>query len=243
MYDMNWRYRPLLALVALAACKDGGSDGSADDSACVGAKCDDLDGLDDGPVGSLDLPSPRADLGVDPSTTCSASCAVFTSCLGAAEGDCLLECDQLQSDAAAHSAGCETAADALLVCIAGLDCEAVAAYQAGTEGYPCEAEDQSVAAACAVVTPQPATCDGFCTLAASCTDGDAAACATACADALGNAEAVGPACGAAQSAVFECVAALPDCAAFEAWTAAAGDHPCAELDATVAVDCTTTEEG
>jgi hypothetical protein len=240
---MTMRHRWVLALATLAACKDDGSSDASDAAACVGAKCDDLEGMDSGPLGSLDLPPPRADLGVDPSTTCAASCAVFAGCLGAAQGDCLLECDALQTDAAAHSAACGTAADALLVCIAGLDCEAAADYQAGSEGYPCEAEDLDVAASCATNTPTPSACDGFCTLASSCTESDAGACAAACAEAQAGADAVGSPCGAAQTAVFECVAALPDCAAFEAWTAATGDHPCADADAGVATECNSADEG
>lgn len=232
------RHRIMLLIAALGACKGGESDGGDDGADCIGAKCDDLDGLDDGPLGKLDLPAVRSDLGVQPSSACAASCAVFGGCLGGSTDDCLLECDGLQADAAAHSSGCEAAADALLVCIAGLDCEAVGDYQAGAEGYPCEAEDQAVAAACAASTPAP-VCDAFCTLAAGCIEADAAACTTACDEALAGADAVSAACGAAQGAVFECVGALPDCAAFEAWTAAAGDHPCADVDLALAQACTT----
>jgi hypothetical protein len=247
---MTWRRTTMVVLAggitaALGgACKDGGSgDGAADDGGCIGAKCDDLDGLDDGVVGKLDVPAVRADLGVEPSGTCDASCAVFSGCLGTAEGDCLLDCAGLQADAAAHSGACEAAADALLVCVAGLDCDAAAAYQAGTDGYPCAAEDQGAAAACAPVSAADPACEGFCTLAAGCTESDAKACASACAEAQAGAEAIGPACGEAQRAVFECVGALADCAAFDDWTAAAGDHPCAAADAAVADACTTTEEG
>ena len=78
---------------------------------------------------------------------------------------------------------------------------------------------------------------------AGCTESDASACASACAEAQAGADAIGPACGTAQRAVFECVAALADCPAFDEWTAAAGDHPCAGADAAVADACTTTEEG
>ena len=247
---MTWRRTTTVLLAAgltaalVGACKDGGSDGgAADDGSCLGAKCDDLDGLDDGVVGKLDVPAVRADLGVQPSGTCDASCAVISGCLGTADGDCLLDCAGLQADAAAHSGACEAAADALLVCIAGLDCDAAAAYQAGTEGYPCEAEDQGAAAACAPPGAADPACDGFCTLAAGCTESDASACASACTEAQAGADAIGPACGAAQRALFECVAALADCAALDEWTAAAGDHPCAGADAAVADACTTTEEG
>jgi hypothetical protein len=240
MNHSRWRWA--LVLAALTACKDGESSGDGDEATCIGAKCDDLDAVEP-PAGALDLPPPRADLGVDPSTTCAASCAVFTSCLGAAEGDCLLECDGLQADAAAHSAEGASAADDLLVCIARLDCEAAAAYQAGSEGYPCEAEDLAVASACAANEPVPSACAGFCTLASSCTESEVEACNAACSEAQAGADAVGPTCGAAQTAVCECVAALPDCAAFDAWTAAAGDHPCADADAMVAVECNAAEEG
>ena len=236
------RHRVVLVLAALAACKPGDSQGNADDGACVGAKCDDVDNLDEGPLGKLDVPGVRADLGVAPSATCDASCAVLSGCLGAAQADCLLECDQLQSDAAMQSAACEMAADGLLECIAGLDCEAAAAYQAGTEGYPCEAQEQLLVGECSATEPAP-QCEGFCALAAGCTDAETLACATACADALASAESVSDACGVAQADLFDCVAALPDCTAFEAWTAASDGHPCADADDALAAACTTSEEG
>lgn len=235
----------IAAIALVAGCKDGGASGS-DGPDCVGAKCDDPDAQDSGadtaPLGKLDLPPVREDLGVVPSGACAASCAVVSECVGASEADCLLECTAYQAEAADHSAECSAAIDGLLACTAALDCTGYADYLAGQDDYPCAAEEQAAAAGCATSTDVPA-CDAFCTLAAECEEGDAAACVAACNETIAGADAVGDACGDAARAQFECVGALGDCEAYGAWALAEGDHPCAAADEALAVACTTTEEG
>lgn len=234
----------LLVAAMVAACKDDGSSGSGDPG-CVGAKCDDPNAMDAGdtaPAGKLDLPPVREDLGVVPPPACDASCAVLSGCIGASEDDCLLECSALLAEANDHSSECAASVGAVLSCTAALDCEGYADYEAGEDDYPCAAEDQAFAAACATSTDTPA-CDAFCTLAAGCEGGDAAACVAACNETIAGAEAVGAACGDAARAQFECVGALTECSELAAWSLAEGDHPCADTDVALATACTTTEEG
>lgn len=233
---MNMTKRLLTIALVVVGCHGGSSSGD-DGPNCVGAKCDDIDGMDEGgPLGKLDLPPPRADLGVVPPQVCDASCAVLSSCLGVAEDDCLLQCSGERDAASEHSSDCAAAYDAALQCIAALDCEGAAAYQAGEEGYPCSAEDDAVAVACAESAP-PSVCDGFCALAGMCQEGAADACATSCADALVAAAELGSACADAQSEVFACVGALTDCESFGAWAAAEGEYPCATQDAELVTAC------
>lgn len=235
---MTTRIRAWAALACVAAaCSNSGGRSGDDGAACVGAKCDDLDGQDDGgPLGKLDLPPPRADLGVVPSATCDAACAVVSSCLGAIEDDCLLQCAIDRDEAADHDAACAEAVDAAFTCVAGLDCDGAAAWQSGAADQPCAAQDQAALAACAD-TPPPSVCDTFCALASSCTQSDAAGCAASCGDALVAAGEFGQACVDAQSQVFACVGALGDCDAFGAWSAASGEYPCADADAALATAC------
>ncbi len=232
---MNTTRRYLSIALFVAGCHGGGSGGD-DKPDCVGAKRDDLDGLDEGPAGKLDLPPPRADLGVDPPQVCDASCAVLSSCLGVAEDDCLLQCSGERDAASELSSECAAAYDGALGCVAALDCEGAAAYQAGEEGYPCAAEDEAVTIACADATP-PTACDAFCALAGMCQEGQAEVCAASCAEALSAAAELGSACAEAQSEVFTCAGELADCEALAAWAAAEGDYPCAEADAALVTAC------
>lgn len=233
------RMRPhaLLGALLLPACHSTAPDAAASGPACVGAKCDDVEGVDDdGPLGKLDLPPPRADLGVSPSTTCDARCAVVSSCLGVGEDDCLLQCAATRADAVELGETCASAVDAALNCVAALDCDGAAAWQAGDVGHPCEAEDHDAQAACSE-TPTSSVCTDFCALAGGCVEGGAEICTTSCADALAAADAYGPACAEAQSEVFACVGELADCDAFAAWAAADGDYPCAAVDLALVAAC------
>lgn len=229
--------RALVGVLSLAACHATTSDGRDGGPACVGAKCDDVEGLDDGgPLGKLDLPPPRADLGVTPSSGCEARCAVISSCLGVGEDDCLLQCASIRTDAQDRGDACAAAVDTASNCVAALDCEAASAWQVGEPGYPCEAEERDAQAACSEV-PTASVCTDFCALAGGCVDGGAEICATTCADALAAADAYGPACTDAQTEVFACVGELADCDAFAAWAAAEGDYPCADADLALVAAC------
>lgn len=230
--------------VALGACKDG-SDGGGDGPDCVGAKCDDVDdpsasatAEDSGPIEPT--PEPRADLGVDPPAQCESACAVRASCLGEALTDCQLQCTTARDEATMASAGCGTAYDALLSCIAGLDCAAAADYQTGAEGYPCAAEEDAAFVACSV-EPPTSECDGFCALAVMCDGGETETCAALCGETLATADGIGADCKAAQVAAFECVGAL-SCEEYAVWSAAEGDdYPCVASDAALVTACTQAE--
>lgn len=230
--------------VALGACKNG-SDAGDDGPDCVGAKCDDIDdptasasAEDSGPIEPI--PEPRADLGVNPPAQCESACAVLASCLGETLTDCQLECTSARDEATSASAACGTAYDAVLSCIAGLDCAGAADYQAATEGYPCATEEDAAFVACSA-EPQTSECDTFCALAVMCDGGEAETCAALCGETLANADGIGADCKAAQVAAFECVGALT-CEEYAAWSAAEGDdYPCAASDTALVGACTQAE--
>jgi hypothetical protein len=237
----------LLVVAATAvACKDGGSRGD-DGPDCVGAKCDDVDDptatASAGDSGPIDPPDePRADLGVSPPAQCDGACAVLSGCLGETITDCQLECTIARDEATSASAECGAAYDAVLACIAGLDCAGAADYQTAAEGYPCAVEEDAAFVACSE-EPAAGECDTFCALAAMCDGGDAATCTALCSETLVTAEGVGADCRAAQVDVFACVGAL-SCEDYAAWAAAEGEgYPCAASDEALVGACTQEGEG
>ena len=231
--------------VALGACKDGSNSSGEDGPDCVGAKCDDVDDPtasasagDSGPIEPT--PEPRADLGVDPPAQCESACAVLSSCLGETLTDCQLECTIARDEATASSATCGTAYDAVLSCLAGLDCAGAADYQTAAEGYPCATEEDAAFVACSV-EPQTSECDAFCGLAVMCDGGEVDTCTALCGETLATADGIGAACKAAQADAFACVGAL-GCEDYAAWSAAEGDgYPCAASDTALVTACTQAE--
>lgn len=243
---MQWTSLALVGLAA-GACGGNGNGGSDDGMQCLGGKCDDVDdptagtspAEDTGPIDPT--AEPRADLGVDPPTQCDSACTVLSECLGGTVTDCQLDCTTARQEAADVSSGCATAYDAVLACVAGLDCADAADYQAGAEGYPCSAEEDAALVACTEVST-PTACEGFCTLASMCDGGDAQACQALCGETQANADALGAGCGAAQTDAFECVAALATCEDYAAWSAAEGEgYPCAATDTALVAACTSGE--
>lgn len=232
--------------VAVGACKEDASGGD-DGPDCVGAKCDDIDdptasasAEDSGPIEPT--PEPRSDLGVSPPAQCESACAVLASCVGATLTDCQLECTAARDEAATASSECGTAYDAVLSCIAGLDCAGAADYQAGVEGYPCSAEEDAAFVACSE-EPAAGECDAFCALAVMCDGGEAETCTALCVETLANAEGIGAECRGAQADAFGCVGAL-DCAGYAAWATAEGeDYPCAASDTALVTACSQEGEG
>lgn len=222
---------------ALVLACGGDDDGVGDDgpaASTIGASADDGGAEDPLPMTSGE--PPKADLGVDPPAECIFACDVRSECLGESHDDCVLACTAAHDEHAATSEACVAADETLLGCVAALSCEDVALYQAGAGDHPCAEQEIAVDGACSDDLPSPAVCDPLCATSSGCTGDDESACLTLCAEAIVNAETVGAACLAAQTALFECVATL-DCPGYDAWTAGEPNAPCQAENDTLTLDC------
>jgi hypothetical protein len=221
-----------IAIAMLLGCGSSGDDGASGASTSGGttAASDAADDFD-----PTTTATPKADLGVSVPEDCSLACDLRVACLGEGQADCLLSCSQSYEGYSAESSACVAGYEDLLACIAALDCDEAAAYQMGAGDYPCASEELGLPALCGGDTTSP-VCDALCSTTSTCGGDDPAACLTLCGEALDGATAISGACLDAQTAAFECVAALT-CDDYAAWQAGEGNYPCLLEDERISTDC------
>lgn len=159
---------------------------------------------------------PRADLGVEPPSSCSVACSQSEACVGVTSTDCLLRCVAELEAAFETSEACGDAQAALEGCVGTLSCADRQAHAAGQDN-PCQPEASAVSLACSAPGGEPpAPCLAFCSAAEACDLSAEDECLAACAEARAAAAESGSACADAQDQRFSCAAEL-DCVALTDW--------------------------
>lgn len=181
---------------------------------------------------------PRADLGFDPPQSCGGYCEAVSECAGQSEDDCLIGCSATYDERASVEGACPDEHEALLSCVAALDCDGVAAHLADPGTGPCSGPHNAAELQCALGDGElPPTCVELCATVETCGFSTGEECEASCSQALVTAAEAGSSCAAAQQDLFACTAALT-CEEYGDWMERTGSYPCQAPDEAAEAACT-----